>query len=857
MDFRGRTHGALGLVLPALIILLPISAVAQNVQGPVAPDTGAIQGTVSFAQSSGNPSLLEGATVQLNSAKAGVRALSAVTNEQGAYRFAWLPSGSYTLEVSLASFQTITETVELSEGEVLVRDFNLRLAATSQTTVVREEASTIATENTNSTATLASQQIVNLPLAHPNVATALPLVPSVIQTKDGTLNMKGMSENEGMLLVDSAENVEPVTGNFSIPISIDSIQTLSVLETPYGAEYGGFSGGLTEIQTKAPAEHWQFGLTNFIPGFRGKNDHIVGVQDEEPRLYLTGPLWKGKLHFSEAITYSFTRPPVRGLPWPYNETVTQGAGARTSVEAILSRRHVLNLNLNLFSQHVQFAGIGALVPQTASSNDGQHGFSVGAADSYQFASGMLARAVVEYTRVNTNAGGQGPADMLITPEGWGGNYFNSWVRNANQLQVLPSLQLPLKTWLGHHQFTQGADLSRRAYAGTIQSHPVQLLREDGSLAEQINFQGAGFTRGADTEVAEFIEDHWTITDRLTADLGARLVSQVAGRGAALAPRLALAYSPDKGQKTVIRAGAGVFYDRIPMLATDFTDNLTRVVSSYDASGQLAGAPVSFENVYLQKTSDGGFAVATDDLDSTARNVTWSIELERELGRNLQFHVSYLQSATGDLPIVMPMPDAAGSPVGTSLLGLAYSGNSRYHALETALHIQINERDELDVSYIHSDALSDLNLVSSIFVPFEQPVIRPNSYGISPSDVPNRFEVTGLIAVPHKWTISPVLDVRSGLPFSAVDVLQNYVGAPNSLRFPYYFSLDFQIYRDFPLTKWKFIGPLKNHSARVAGYSLDVTNRHNPNDVFNNVTSPEFGTFAGLGRRFDGFVIELH
>jgi hypothetical protein len=857
MNLRESAHDAVGSVLLASIILLPISARAQNVNGPVAPDTGTIQGTVSFVESSGALSFLEGVTVQLNPANANAPELSAVTNDQGVYRFAELPSGSYTLGMSLAGFQTLTETVELSAGAILVRDLNLRLAATSQTTVVRDRANTIATEDTSNTVMVTSQQIVNLPIAHPTVATVLPSVPSVVQTKDGTLSMKGISENEGMLLVDSAESVEPVTGNFSIPISVDSIRTISVLDTPYLAEYGGFSGGLTEIQTKAPADHWQFGLTNFIPGFRGKNDHIVGVQDEEPRLYLTGPLWKGRLHFSEAITYTFARPPVRGLPWPYNETVTQGAGARTSVEAILSRRHVLNLNLNFFSQHVQFAEIGALVPQTASSNDGQHGFSVGVADSYQFASGMLARTVIQYTRVNTNAGGQGPANMLITPEGWGGNYFNSWVRNATQLQVLPSLQLPLKTWHGHHQFTQGADLSRRAYVGTIQSHPVQLLREDGSLAEQINFQGTGFTRGADTEVAEFVEDHWTITDRLTADLGGRLVSQVAGRGAAFAPRSALAYSPDKSQKTVIRAGAGVFYDRVPMLATDFADNLTRVVSNYDATGQLAGSPVSFENVYLRKTSGGGFAVATDDLDSTARNVTWSVELDRELRRNLQFRVSYLESATGDLPVVMPMSDTVGSPAGTSLLGLAYSGNSRYSALESTLQIQLPERDEVDISYIHSKALSDLNLVSSIFVPFEQPVIRANSYGVSPSDVPDRFEVTGLIAIPHKWTISPVLDLHSGLPFSAVDILQNYVGAPDSLRFPYYFSLDFQIYRDFPLTKWKFLGPLKNRSARVAGYSLDVTNRHNPNDVFNNVTSPEFGTFAGLGRRFDGFVIELH
>jgi hypothetical protein len=842
------------IVVPALIFFGPVLAFAQTAQVP--SSSGSIRGTVSALESPGKTSPLPGATIKLTPANPEVPASSTVSDDQGAYEFAQLPSGTYSLELSLANFESLTATVELAPGAALVRDFSLRLRATSQTAVVRDDASTVATENASTTATVTSQQIVDLPLPQPTVAAAIPLVPSVVRAQNGMISMKGSSETEGMLLVDSAQNVEIVTGNFSIPISVDAIQTLSVMETPYNAAYGGFSGGLTEIQTKAPADHWQFGLNNFLPGFRAERGQIVGVQDEEPRLYLTGPLWKGRIHFSEAATYSFMRPPVRGLPWPYNETVTQGAGARTSVDVILSARDVLNVNLNLFSQHVQFAGINALVPEAASSNDGEHGFSVGASDSYQFASGMFARAVFQYTRLNTNAAGQGPADMLITPEGWSGNYFNSWVRNAGQLQVLGSLLLPLKTWHGHHAFTQGVDLSRRSYEGATQSHPVQLLREDGTLAEQIDFQGAGITNGADSEVGEFIEDHWTISDRLTADLGARLDSQVAGRGAALAPRLGFSFTPDKGAKTVVRGGAGIFFDRVPMLATDFTHNLARVVSYFDANGELMGAPVTYQNVDLQKTSGGQYAINNDDLDSAARNFTWNVEIDHELRRGLEVRVSYLQSATGDLPLILPMSSAIGSSSGTSLLGLAYSGRSRYHALEAGVRYQPNERDELDVSYIHSSTRSDLNLLSDIFVPFEQPVIRPDAYGISPSDVPDRIVASGSFALPFKLTVSPVLDVHAGLPYSAVDELQNYAGTPNSSRFPYYLSLDFQVYRDFSLSSFARRGHVNNHSLHIGVYSLDVTNRHNPNAVFSNVDAPQFGTFAGLGRRVDGFVLQF-
>jgi hypothetical protein len=101
----------------------------------------------------------------------------------------------------------------------------------------------------------------------------------------------------------------------------------------------------------------------------------------------------------------------------------------------------------------------------------------------------------------------------------------------------------------------------------------------------------------------------------------------------------------------------------------------------------------------------------------------------------------------------------------------------------------------------------------------------------------------------------MLDVHSGLPYSEVDVLENYVGIPNGHRYPTYFSLDVRIYREFKVNM-PFIGRMKNQRFRFGLYSLDVTNRFNPLDVYNDVTSPCFGHFVGYQRRRDGFVIDL-
>ena len=107
--------------------------------------------------------------------------------------------------------------------------------------------------------------------------------------------------------------------------------------------------------------------------------------------------------------------------------------------------------------------------------------------------------------------------MLVTPDGWRGNFFNTWTRTASQFEALPILQLPSKAWHGTHQLRAGADVTRRSYSGTSDSHPVDLLRADGSLVQRIDFQKGGSLDGKDTEVSEFVQGDWSLNDHLALD----------------------------------------------------------------------------------------------------------------------------------------------------------------------------------------------------------------------------------------------------------------------------------------------------------------------------------------------------
>jgi len=843
----------LGVLLLLALSVVPGAAHTRTMQGelPQSP-SGTIQGVVTVLGQQAEPSPLEGISVELRGNSEDSQPLATLTDSAGHYEFTQLPAGTYTLRVNQQGFKPFAETILLNANQSSVIDIALTLDTIVEKVEVKEQAANVSTENSSPASIVNNEQLETLPLAQQKFREALPLVPGVIRTLDGKLSVRGASENQGMLEVDSAKTVDPVTGSFSIPVPIDAIQTVNVDKTPFSAENGGFSGGLTRIETIPPPSDWFYKVKDFNVSLRGKNDHFVGVSQATPRVSFGGPISAGKASFSEVFEYDVRRDPVRGLAWPNNEIKSQGFNSFTRIQAILSPQHVLSADINVFPMRTQFANITALVPQTASSDYDQKGVSAGISDIHSFNSGALLKIALRYTRFDSNAHGQGPADMLVNPEGWDGNFFNSWTRAANQFEAYPTFQFAPKKWLGRHELKIGADVTHRSYSGNSLSHPIQLLRQDRTLAEEISFTSNGPLSASATDVEEFIQDRWMVNDHLSIDVGGRLTSETVGRAAAFGPRVGLAYSPRRDQKTVIRSGAGLFYDRVSLLEADFVHNPQRTLSFFDETGQLIGSPTPYLNAFVGNGVGALPSRVRLEPDSSPRSFVSNIEVDRQLWGNAVVRVSYIYSQTRDLFVVNPIPSVFGS---AGLLGLFPTGQANYHEFEATLHFQPVHHADLNVSYIWSRARGDLNTVSNIFLPFGQPVIRPNVSGILPSDVPHRVVSWGVFHLPWSLTVSPVVDVHTGFPYSNVDVLQNYAGVPNGPRFPTFFSLDAQAYRDFHL-HMPFTEHGSRHKVRVGLYSINLTNHGNFRDVYNNEASPFFGNFTGFQRRVDGFILSF-
>jgi len=818
---------------------------------------GAIKGTVSLVNQSNESkesSTSEGLVLQLKPLVEGFPSLRAVTDAAGNYEFKDVPDGEYLLQLQREGFEPFTATLQVQSGASIVQNISVRLSGLTEKVEVKEQSEPLSTTS-STTPKFDEKQLESLPLAEENFKQALPLTPGVVRSPDGKLTFRGSGEDQSMLQVNDSKMTDPVTGSFSIPVPLDAVQSVQVVKTPYSAENGGFSGALTEVETIPPPESWRFGVRDLNVSLRGKNDHFVGIARATPRVTFGGPLLKDKISFSEVFEYDVIRDPIRGLTWPHNEIKRQGFNSYSTLQVILSPSHVLTLTLNVFPERTQFANINPLLPQTASSDYDRKGESASLSDLYSFSSGALFHVALTYTRFDSNAHGQGDETMLLTPEAWGGNYFNSWARSASQFEAAPTFQLAHWKFLGQHETKIGIDATHRSFSGSSLSRDVQLLREDGSLAEQIGFAGPGLLNASITDAEEFVADHWSLNDHLAVDLGARVTSETVGRTAAFAPRFGIGYSPGKDHKTVLRAGTGLFYAGVPLLAADFAGNPTRIVSEYDPTGQIFQTQLAYESAYI---ANGGSPLAARirrSPNSSARSFVSNAEIDRTLWSGAVLRLSYLYSSTSNLFVINPIPGAdltgIGNPAG--VLGLFNTGKEKYSEAEATLRFHPVKESELNISYVWSRSRGDLNTLGDLYIPFEQPVIRPNVYGVRPSDVPNRVVVWGKFRLPYSFILGPVMDVHTGFPYSKVDDTQNYVGQPNTQRFHTLFSVDFQVYRDFRM-------PVLNHGGsrkvRLGLYMINLTNHGNFTQVYNNVTSPQFGQFTGFERQKTAFLLSV-
>jgi hypothetical protein len=763
----------------------------------------------------------------------------ASTNEEGRVSFHDLKPGKYRISTVRAGFAAIRQDIDIS-GEP-IPPVVLTLVPTLERTKIDVTADATPVEQGATQASSISGQLAKeMPSKPATVADALPLVPGVVRDPGGGLHISDAGEHRSALIVNSADVTDPATGQFGLTVPVDSVEVMNVFQTPFLAEYGRFTAGLVSVETRRGGDKWKWELNDPLPEFRIRSYHLRGLKTATPRLNFDGPLIPGKLFISEGLEYEVRKTAIYTLPFPNNQKIQFGINSFTQLDWLATGKQLVTATFHFAPQRLGYVNLNYFNPQETTPDANTHNYTGTISDKWSLGGGFWENTL-SVTNFDAHVWPRGDENLTLMPGGNSGNYFAEQNRSAVRFSGLSVFNFaPVKRW-GVHHWKAGAYVASSYEDGQIEEFPVDIRNAQGILTERIAFSRPRQFELDDIETNFFVQDHWVATSRFSVDLGARVESQQVSNAYRLAPRIGFAWNPIPGQSTTIRAGAGYFYDRVPLNVFSFNRYPDQIATYYDPSGEITAGPYLYLNTLgqvkvrhpfiFQQPKDGNFS---------PRSTTWMFQIEQPISPRVKLRTGYMQSVSDGLVILNPVAPDPDTGLGAYLLTGA--GTSHYHQIETTARVRLDDKRELFFSYVRSKGRGDLNDFASFVGTFPVPIVRPNQYGNLPADLPNRFLAWGVVDLPHKFSMAPVIEYRSGFPYSSIDDARQYVGTPNSARYPHFLSIDSRFSKDVQLNP--------KYGVRLSVSGFNLTNHFNPEVVHNNVADPAYGYFFGhRGRRF--------
>ncbi len=578
---------------------------------------------------------------------------------------------------------------------------------------------------------------------------------------------------------------------------------------------------MTQIRTKRGTNEWEIKPGGLMPRFRKGFSAIRGF---EPKFSVRGPLKRDRIFLAQDVQFRYVATPVKSLP---DEPVItlRSFDSFTRIDSVLSSRHTLGGGVVIFPREVERIGMNTFRPPEVNPDLNQSGLAFGGVDRFAIAPDVVLESTLAARFFELNVNTEGRLPMVFAPETASGSFFNDQEREVHSLQLVEALSFSRDQWRGQHVFKVGVDLQLSGYNGFSTSRPVEIRRLDGSLAELTNFGATTLQEINGTEFAVFAQDRWRVGERMTLELGMRLDRDSVVEQVNWSPRAGVSISVLPEGEGILRGGFGKFAQRTPLNIGSQNSFEPRTVARFAADGTPLGPPITFINV----TAPGL---------TTPEALVGNIEWNQRFGRRLLFKTNFLHRQGSHEFIIEPDP-------ARGVIELSSEGSSRYWEFELTGRYLGGERRDITVSYVRSHAVADLNSYDQFYGNLRNPIIRANERNLTSTDVPNRLLVRGNIGLPGKWDFSPVLEVRSGFPWSAVDEFLDFVGPRNRTdRLPTVTTLDFSISRPWHFKKYRFRAGLRIYNT--FGASAD-------RDVQNNLTSPNYGQFYNPIERSIGFV----
>ena len=766
----------------------------------------------------------QGGTIPLGGAQIAVRdgagntVTSLLSDGDGRFHIAALPSGTYTIVVSLEGFTPAIVRAVAAAAKPADLAIDLAIATLTDTVTVTAAAGIVSTADTLGTSdAIASREAEQLAPGG-GLQAALRLLASVIEVPGG-VSIKGGRPTQAGVQIGATTLADPSMGLVHFTLPDGAIDSVAVLPNPYAVEYGRFSSGLVVIQTRRAGDQWQIRLNNLDPTFRTKRHAelytIKGIASFGPHVELGGPIVKDRLFVEETAQYRYSATDVPSRP--EDELITSHwFSSFTRVDANLTPKHSLVATGSFFPSRTNMATLGTFVPPDSTVDLKERVNYAAFTERALWSDTIVGESTVQVHGYRTEVSPMGSAPMALWPDTRAGNFYNVQERTPSTTQWIESLSTSANGPGGLHLFKVGVDVLHSQYDGGSVSRPVLIYRADGTLTRRLDFSGPSFETVHSTDVALFAQDRMQPSTRWFAEYGARLDRDGVLHRWNLTPRVGSALLLDETGSHVLRGGFGLFYERTPLAAGAFDQFEAPVERRFAADGiTLQGSPVFF-----------GRAMAPDL--RTARGRTWDVAYDYRFNPRWTINIGLLdRRGSHELIVDTTQRDELGRWT------LSSDGRSQYREISAGAHFKWASKADLNVSYARSMARSDANALSAFLDTLMWPIISPNSYGVAAGDVPNRLFGRGYVLPTPTWLLLGILDWRTGTPYSVVNESLDIVGDRNSVRMPNRMRLDLGVEHRFMFLKWKpWIG--------VRAYN--ALDSFIPVDVQANTGSAAFGTF---------------
>ncbi len=675
--------------------------------------------------------------------------------------------------------------------------------------------------------TMSAQKMQVAPIASDRFQDALPLIPGVVRGPDGLLNVGGARSNQTALKFNNADGTDPVTGDDAVELPIDAVSSVEVHEAAFAPEYGMSTGAITVVDTQRGGDKWRTTVNDLEPRPRIRDGQLHGLESWTPRVTVGGPIVPGKFNLLQSTQLEYSQTQVFDLPALQSDTKVESLESYTRLDWTMSPTNHFTGTALVAPSKTTYAGLNPFNPQPVTPDVKRHGLFGTAADQIVIGnSGVLENtfSIKSFDATIYPAVGNGP--MIFAPEQNSGSYFNSTAGTSRRFEWLTTYSF---TPFGPaHLLKAGAGARYETLGGVSTNAPVDIVRENRTLASLTTFNGSGVVDLDRRALRGFVQDTWTMSSRLTVVYGVRNDYDSFTGDINVAPRGSFTWSATDDGRTIVRGGAGLFYTPLALNAAVFDQLQWRTITQYAADGVTPIGTSQLPNVMGPDMR-------------TPRSVNVTAELDREVMKNFFVRLSAQQRKTEFEPILDVTP--------TSLV-LVTDGNSRYREGQVTARYQFHGQDQIVGAYTRSSSIGDLNDYNSFYGAIQKPIVRPNERGPLPWDAPNRWLFWSNISLPGQITFFPVLDVRTGFPYSIIDENRDYVGPRNQAgRYPTFVSLDTQVTKRFLF---------KGHNTTVGVKVFNITGHDNPRDFQSNLAASDFGSFYNsVGRTLRGkFIFEF-